>query len=69
MTVRERSGGPSRLRLLVALLVALAGAVWLGQGLGLIGDSAMSGSSFWALAGLALIVAAAAIGWTGRRSR
>ena len=44
--------------LIVAVLLALVGLVWLGQGTGLIGGSAMSGSSFWAVVGLVLLVAA-----------
>ena len=48
-------------RLIVAVIVALVGVVWIGQGSGAIGGSAMSGSSFWAFAGAALLVAAAAL--------
>jgi len=44
--------------LIVAVLLALVGLVWLGQGTGLIGGSVMSGSSFWAVVGLVLLVAA-----------
>ena len=45
-------------RLALAVLLTLVGAVWIGQGTGIIGGSAMSGSPFWAVAGLALIVVA-----------
>jgi hypothetical protein len=45
--------------LIGAVLVALVGLVWLGQGTGLIGGSVMSGSSFWAVVGAVLLVAAA----------
>ena len=48
-------------RLVIALLVALVGLVWVAQGTGIIGGSAMSGSSFWAIVGLVLLVAAAVI--------
>ena len=48
-------------RLIIALLVALVGVAWIGQGTGIIGGSAMSGSSFWAIVGLVLIVVAAVI--------
>ncbi len=48
-------------RLIVAIILALVGAVWLGQGIGLIGGSAMTGSSFWAVAGLILLALAGAI--------
>jgi hypothetical protein len=43
-------------RVLGALLV-LTGAIWLGQGLRLIGGSSMTGSTFWAVVGAACIVA------------
>ncbi len=48
-------------RLVIALILALVGAVWVGQGVGVIGGSAMSGSSFWAVVGLILLVAAVVI--------
>ena len=48
--------------LAVAAIVALVGLVWLLQGLGAIPGSFMTGDGFWALAGLALIGAAAAYG-------
>ena len=48
-------------RLIIALLVALLGLAWIGQGTNLIGGSAMSGSSFWAIVGLVLIVVAGVI--------
>jgi hypothetical protein len=45
-------------RLFIALLAAMVGAVWLGQGLGYIGGSFMTGSAFWAVVGLVLLVLA-----------
>jgi glucose dehydrogenase len=42
-------------RLVIALVLALIGLVWIGQGIGLIGGSAMSGSSFWAIVGAILV--------------
>jgi glucose dehydrogenase len=45
-----------RTPLIVAVVLALVGLVWVGQGTGLIGGSAMSGSSFWAIVGLVLLV-------------
>ena len=48
-------------RLVVAILLALVGLVWIGQGTNLIGGSAMSGSPFWAIVGLVLIAAALVI--------
>jgi glucose dehydrogenase len=48
-------------RLVLAALFALVGVVWIGQGIGAIGGSVMTGSPFWAVAGAALIVIAVAI--------
>ena len=48
-------------RLVIAVLVALVGLVWAGQGANLIGGSAMSGSTFWLVVGLVLLVVAGAI--------
>jgi hypothetical protein len=42
-------------RLVIALILALVGILWIGQGTGLIGGSVMSGSAFWAVAGLILV--------------
>ena len=48
-------------RLVVALILALVGVVWIGQGTGVIAGSAISGSGFWAAVGLLLVVFAIAI--------
>jgi hypothetical protein len=61
-------------RILVAAVMFLVGIVWVGQGTGRIGGSAMSGVSFWAAAGVVLVVLAVVIvareWWLGtRRSR
>lgn len=48
-------------RLAIAVVVALVGLIWLGQGLGYIGGSFMTGSQLWATIGTLLLVAAAAI--------
>ena len=48
-------------RLVVALFLSLVGLVWIGQGIGLIGGSVMSGSPFWAAVGIVLIGIAVAI--------
>jgi glucose dehydrogenase len=45
-------------RLVVASVLGLVGIVWAGQGVGVIGGSAMTGSSFWAVAGIVLVSAA-----------
>ena len=48
-------------RLVVAILLALVGLAWVGQGTALIGGSAMSGSPIWAIVGLVLLVLAVVI--------
>jgi hypothetical protein len=48
-------------RVVIAILLALVGAVWTLQGLGVIGGSAMSGTLFWAAAGIAVIIGAGAV--------
>ena len=45
----------------LALILILVGVVWIAQGIGLVGGSAMSGSSFWAIVGIVLVAAAAGI--------
>jgi hypothetical protein len=56
-------------RLVLAALFALVGVVWIGQGIGAIGGSAMTGSPFWGFVGLGLLVAASAILILERRRR
>jgi divalent metal cation (Fe/Co/Zn/Cd) transporter len=48
-------------RLVVAAILFLVGLVWIGQGTGRIAGSAMSGISFWAAAGVVLVVLAVVI--------
>lgn len=48
-------------RVVIAVLLALVGAVWALQGLGVIGGSAMSGTLFWAGAGIVVIIGAAVV--------
>jgi hypothetical protein len=45
-------------RILVAAVMFLVGLIWVGQGTGRIAGSAMSGVSFWAAAGVVLVVLA-----------
>jgi hypothetical protein len=47
-------------RLILAAVIALVGIVWLGQGVGLIGGSFMTGSPLWAVIGA--VLAALALG-------
>lgn len=51
-----------RPRLILALVLALVGLVWIGQGLGFIGGSVMTGDPFWAVVG-AVLVALALVIW------
>jgi hypothetical protein len=54
----------------VAVLLVLLGAVWLGQGLGFIRGSFMTGQAMWAWIGALLIVVGAGLGLlSARRSR
>ncbi|HJU51971.1 MAG TPA: hypothetical protein VJ815_06525 [Acidimicrobiia bacterium] len=46
---------------LVAILVALVGFVFFGQGIGLIGGSFMTGQPLWAVIGLGCIALAAVL--------
>lgn len=57
----------NRVRLAVSIVMLLVGLLWFGQGTGLVGGSPMSSQAVWAIVGAALVVAAAAVAWTGRR--
>jgi len=57
-------------RLVIAAVLGLMGLVWLGQGLGYIPGSFMTGSQFWATVGtVLLVIAAAVVVLEARRSR
>ena len=60
-----------RNRILVAAIVALVGAVWIAQGLGVpIGGGLMVGDPFWAYVGIALVAVAIGYGaWPRLRRR
>ncbi len=58
----------STIRLIAAVVLFLLGAVWIGQGIGLIAGSAMTGSMFWAVVGAILVVVAAWLAFTGLRA-
>ena len=47
-------------RVAIAVIVALVGAVWFGQGIGLLPGEVMNGSLFWAVVGAALVAAGVA---------
>jgi hypothetical protein len=55
-------------RLGVSIVMLLVGLLWIGQGTGMVGGSAMSSQSIWALIGAVLVVAAAGVAWTARRT-
>jgi hypothetical protein len=46
-------------RMVGAVVCGLVGLLWLGQGVGLIGGSIMSGNIRWSIAGLVLVAIAA----------
>ena len=50
-----------RSRLITAAVLFIVGLVWIGQGTGRIAGGAMSGVSFWAVAGIVLVVLALVI--------
>lgn len=56
-----------RSRVVVALLIGAVGLVFLGQGLGLIPGSYMTGDRTWAVIGVLMIVIAFVVGWRARR--
>jgi hypothetical protein len=59
-----------RTRWIIAAILVLVGAVWIGQGLGLIrGSSFMIDDVRWAIIGAVMLVGGLAIGWTAIRSR
>lgn len=63
-----RSVGVMTSRILLAVVVGLVGLLWLGQGLGLIPGSFMTGSALWAVVGGLLVAAAGVVGWWAYRS-
>ncbi len=50
-----------RPRLIAAAIILLVGLLWIGQGIGLIGGSAMSNVGIFAVIGAVLVVLAVAI--------
>ena len=53
--------------LIVAVLLIVIGAVWALQGMGLMGGSAMSGNSMWAVIGTILVGVGIGVGLVGLR--
>lgn len=59
----------SKVLMVVAVLVALIGIVWFGQGIGLITGSVMTDDSKWAYIGATMVVAAAVLFWFALKRR
>lgn len=57
------------MRLAIALVLAVVGGVWIGQGLGYIGGSFMTRDLRWAVIGAMLVSVAVFLVWTARRPR
>ena len=57
------------LRLIGGIVLVLLGLVWLGQGLNLLGGSAMSGQATWAIIGVVVAVIGAWLLWSAARGR
>ena len=58
------------IRRVLGALLFFTGVVWIGQGLGWIGGSFMTGSTFWAVTGAVCVVAALALlSWPWRQPR
>ncbi|GAB3064451.1 hypothetical protein GCM10027053_29180 [Intrasporangium mesophilum] len=55
--------------IVVGLLLVAMGLVWMLQGLGVIGGSAMSGQTLWAVVGPIVALAGLALVLRGSRSR
>jgi glucose dehydrogenase len=46
---------------LIGIILVVVGLIWIGQGVGLIGGSFMTGVPFWAAAGVVCLVAGAVL--------
>ena len=57
----------SRLRIVLGVVLMVIGAIWGLQGLGVIGGSAMSGVTLWAVIGPLVVVAGLTLALSGRR--
>jgi hypothetical protein len=57
-----------RLTIVLGVLAALAGAVWILQGIGVLPGSFMSGDRLWAIIGSITLIAGLALAAWGRRS-
>jgi hypothetical protein len=53
----------------VIVVLSAVGVVWLGQGIGVIGGSFMSGEPLWAIIGAVMLVGAGVLTVAARRGR
>ncbi|MBK5288925.1 MAG: hypothetical protein JJE46_10700, partial [Acidimicrobiia bacterium] len=57
------------MRRVVGVVLVVVGAVWLLQGLDLLGGSSMTGNTFWAVVGAPVVVVGVVLLWSTSRSR
>jgi hypothetical protein len=60
-------GSVAKVKWPLIFVLAAVGFVFLGQGIGLIGGSFMTGEPLWAIVGAAMLIAAAVLGALTRR--
>ena len=59
-----------RIRWIIAGILVVVGAIWIGQGMGLFnGSGFMDNNRIWAVIGAVLIGAGVVVGWTAVRAR
>jgi hypothetical protein len=59
-----------RTRWIIAAILVVVGAVWIGQGLDLFhGSGFMDGQMVWAIIGVGLVVGGVVVGWTALTMR
>ena len=59
-----------RARWIIATILVIVGAVWVGQGLGFLrGSGFMDGDTRWAIIGATLVAVGLGLGWTALRAR
>ena len=58
-----------RLRLAIAIVLVIVGTLWIGQGMGILPGSVMSGDRFWAVAGMVMAAAGVYVAWDTLRRR
>ena len=55
-------------RYAVAAVLVVVGLIWIGQGVGMLGGSSMSGQTIFAVLGAVLLIAGVGLLWLTRRS-